>query len=126
MRWGGEEDGLWDTEVQLEEGDNGDDGLRFAGSGWLGRGGEERSACDEGEREEQTHPLDQAQSLAHCHRYSFGLTGVEAKDRVARHAHRVVPLMPLDPRVDELIVGEEAGRVELELVVRPSRHRKDR
>lgn len=49
---GGEEDRLWNAEVQLEERDDGDDGLGLAGARWLRFGGRELAQPDPKSNEE--------------------------------------------------------------------------
>jgi len=57
------------------------------------------------------YALDQAQPLAERHRHRPRLARVQAQVGVARHRDRHLALVPLNPRVDELVVLEQLGRV---------------
>lgn len=48
--WRGEEDGLWDAEVELEKSDDRDDGLRFASSGRLHEGETDQTQAEKGRK----------------------------------------------------------------------------
>jgi hypothetical protein len=65
-----------------------------------------------GEEENSTHPLNQTQLLPQRHRNSLCLTRVQSQIRITGDVDGIVTLVALDPRVDELILAEERGRVE--------------
>ena len=59
----------------------------------------------------ETDSLDQTQRLTQSHRDRSRLTVVQSEIRITRHRQRMLPIVSLDPTVDELILSEQRRRI---------------